>query len=97
MCSAWRKLCGSARTLARLLGPGGALGPGTRRGNPVRDGRMGMKEPLHPFRRNTLREILLRQLIHRGDERIHRTDGLEAIAVGLALVEAGVCVENRHQ
>ena len=45
-----------------------------------------MKEPFHPWRRRTFREILLREFVHGSNERLNRADGAESITIGLALV-----------
>jgi len=58
---------------------------------------MRVEEPLHPARWRFLCEILISQLVHRRNEGFDIDHRLEAIAVGLALVEARVGVERRHQ
>src|SRR5450755_1513306 len=59
---------------------------------------MRVKEPFHPRGRRTFRKILFRKFVHRRNERLNRWDGAESVAVGLALVETGVGVEQwKHQ
>src|SRR2546426_9041326 len=58
---------------------------------------MRVEKPLHPLGRSSLGEVLVRQLIHRRDKGFNASNRFEGIAVSLALVEAGVGIERRHQ
>ena len=65
-------------------------GPGLGRRHAPGNGGMRVEKPFHPRGRGTLGQILVGQLVHGGDKRLHRRDGSESIAVGLALVETRV-------
>src|SRR6266446_8344599 len=64
------------------------LRPGYSGGDSLYDCRMRMEKPLDPARRRFFGEILLGQLIHRRHKGLDAGHGLEAIAIGLPLVEA---------
>src|SRR6266496_1439506 len=48
---------------------------------PTRDRRVRMKKPFHPLGRSSFRQILLGELVHRGNERLHTRDGLKCVPV----------------
>ena len=58
---------------------------------------MRVEEPFHPLGRRALGQVLVGQLVHRGNERAHAGDRLKAVAIGLALVEARIRIEHGHQ
>src|ERR1700681_998062 len=66
-------------------------------GNSFRDRRMGMEEPLDPAGWSFFGEILLRQFVHRRNKRFDCGHGLEAVTIGLPLIETRIRIKRRHQ
>jgi len=71
--------------------------PSLRGRHTLRDCRMGMKKPFHPLGRCALRQVLLRQLVHRRNKRLDAGDRFKRIPVGLPLVVSRLGIEGRHQ
>src|SRR5208282_3469270 len=94
MCGGWKRFCVVGVDFGRVLV---LFRPGFGGGDSLGDRRMRVEQPLNPAGRRFFGEILLGQLIHRRNEGFDASHRLEAIAVGLALVEAGVGVERGHQ
>src|SRR5579859_5883854 len=74
-----------------------AFGPGFSRGDAFGDRRMRMKQQLHQARRMAFTQVLTREFFHGRDVRSNVGDALPAVKIGLALSEARVRVEGRHE